>query len=154
MADLFNDDKKPFTIRGDGCRHCGIVDGYITTRNGQDCVFCERCNRFQYNAPRVETGREPRTVTTVHEGVKPGQRSRIIMRDQARCVFCSSKESLHVGHLLSVSVGLSMGLTEVQLNHDDNLVTTCAECNLGQGDEPIAPWIIAHVLRWRLRTLG
>jgi 5-methylcytosine-specific restriction endonuclease McrA len=133
------------------CRFdCGSADGYITTVNGQDTVRCRTCNRFQYNAPRVETGRAPRTVTTVHNGIKPAQRARVLERD-GRCVLCGRRDDLHVGHLIPVARGLETGLTEVELNDDENLAAMCDECNLGLGARPLALWVVAPILRLRLR---
>jgi 5-methylcytosine-specific restriction endonuclease McrA len=116
---------------------CGEVVGRIETRNGQDCVFCIACNRHQYNAPKTETGRAPRTVTTVHNGIKPGQRARVLERDSGRCVLCGSRNDLHVGHLLSVNEGVKQGLAEAEINDDENLAAMCAECNLGLADRPV-----------------
>jgi nitrous oxidase accessory protein NosD len=39
------------------CQHCKCSTGFIETRNGQDCVFCDVCKRHQYNAPKSETVR-------------------------------------------------------------------------------------------------
>jgi 5-methylcytosine-specific restriction endonuclease McrA len=132
------------------CRFgCGTLDGYIRTAGAQDVVRCARCHRAQYNAPRVETGRAARTATTVHNGVRPAQRARILLRD-GRCVLCGSKELLQVGHLISVAAGLAAGLTEVELNDDENLAAMCAECNVGLGEAPPPLWITVPLLRIRL----
>lgn len=131
------------------CTACGGSLGRIETRGMQDCVFC-RCGKFQYNAPRIETGREVRTVTTVHNGIKAGQRARILERDNGRCFLCGCRENLQVGHLLSVNEGLKMGLTEAQLNDDENLATQCAECNLGASDRPVSLRLAMAILIARL----
>lgn len=136
------------------CRSCGTTEGYIETKSGQDCVYCQQCKRHQYNAPRVETGRAVRTVTTIHNGIKPGQRARVLDRDNARCVLCGAdgeNKTLHVGHLLSVSEGMKQGLTEVQLNDDENLATMCDECNLGMADRPVSMRFLMAVLAARLK---
>jgi hypothetical protein len=138
-----------YTMRA-ACQYCGSLDGYIIEKNGQDTVRCSTCNRHQYNAPRVETGREPRTVTTVHNGIKPAQRARILVRD-GRCVLCGARENLHVGHLVPVEAGLAQGLTELQLNDDENLAAMCAECNLGLGASPVPLWITVPLLKARIR---
>lgn len=145
---------RPHKLRAP-CRFCladriTSVDGFVVETNGQDVVRCVRCNRAVYNAPRVETGRAERTVTTVHNGIKPGQRARVLMRD-GRCRLCGSTENLHVGHVIPVVVGLEQGLTEVELNNDENLITLCAECNLGMSDAPPPLWIVVPLLRARLR---
>jgi hypothetical protein len=33
--------------------------------------------------------------------------------------------------------GLSLGMTEAELNSEQNLVAACDRCNLGLGDEPL-----------------
>jgi len=140
------------TIRGDGCkRGCG-TSGYIVTKNGQDCVYCSRCNSYAgYNAPKTETGRAPRSVTSNRDGIKPGQRARILERDNGCCVLChASNVNLHVGHLLSYSEGKKQGLTDDQLNDDENLAAMCDECNLGLSDRPVSIRLLMAVLIARL----
>ena len=132
----------------EACRKCGGNRGRIETRGGQDCVFCNSCDSFQYNAPKVETGRAVRTCSTVHNGIKPKQRARILLRDGSACVICHATDKpLHVGHLLSVEAGLSVGLTERELNDDSNLAAMCDECNLGLGKEPIPLRIYAAIVK-------
>lgn len=121
------------------CPACGSQAGRLEPKGAQDCIYCE-CGRWQYNAPRVETGKEVRTVTTVHNGIKPKQRARILQAANGRCELCGkSGESaiLHVGHIVSVEEGLKSGLSEVELNDDENLMSLCDECNLGIGSEPV-----------------
>jgi len=118
------------------CVECGATVGRIATKGGQDRVFCI-CGKHQYNAPKTETGREPRTVTTVHNGISPRQRARVLMRATGRCEICGARKDLHVGHLLSVEAGLRIGMTEAVLNADENLAAMCDECNLGIGKEPV-----------------
>lgn len=132
------------------CPSCGSSAGVIQERNGQDTVRCAECNRFCYNAPRTETGREQRSVTTVHAGIKPKQRARIILRDGGRCILCGSTGNLHVGHLVSVDAGMRYGLTDQEINHDENLVAMCEVCNLGIGAEPIPLRVAIVVLRARI----
>jgi len=132
------------------CPGCGHDRGRIITKNGQDTVRCTSCDRFCYCAPKVETGREARSVSTVHNGIKPKQRARLLMRASGRCELCGGRESLHVGHALSVAEGLEMGLTEAELNSDENLIAQCAECNLGLGREPIPVRVLVAILRARL----
>lgn len=117
---------------------CGGLEGEIKTRSGQDCVYCNSCNRWQYNAPKTETGREQRSVSTTHRAIKPGQRSRVIERANMRCERCGkpaaeSKTGLHVGHILSVDEGHKQGLSDEIVNSDENLIAECDECNLGHG---------------------
>lgn len=136
---------------------CGNETGRIMPRGGQDCVYCDSCGKFQYNAPRTETGRAVRSVQTVHESIKPKQRARIMLRSNGRCELCgkSSRDSvMHVGHIISVKAGMASGLTEVQLNDDENLVSLCDECNLGMGSEPMPLRFAMRVLTERLKLNG
>lgn len=72
------------------CPDCGHPDGYIVTRGGQDTVRCAKCDRFCYNAPKSETGRETRSVRT-RRAVRPSQRSRVLCRDNAACFICGRR---------------------------------------------------------------
>ena len=142
-------DRGNFPMRAP-CVGCGYPNGEIVEKNGQDTVRCLRCDRFAYNAPRVETGREQRSVSTVHDAVKPKQRARILMRASSRCEVCGTRGNLHVGHIISVEAGLHFGLTEIDLNDDENLLCLCEECNLGQGSEPMPLRVAVAVLRARI----
>lgn len=152
-----NVDRERYTMRKP-CP-CGSQVGYITEVNLQDTVRCLACNRHCYNAPKTETGRAPRTVTTVHNGVKPGLRSRILERDGHRCVLCHAIDvPLHVGHVVSVEAGMAVGLSDAEINDEENLITQCAECNLGQGSQPISLSVAIRILKarisWRNRFEG
>jgi hypothetical protein len=119
---------------------CGSEYGEIRDRGAQDCVFCV-CGKFQYNAPRTETGKQVRTVSTVHSCIKPKLRARVLMRATGRCELCGKQPgdnaSLHVGHLLSVKAAMDAGLSDAEINDDSNLAAMCDECNLGLGQEPV-----------------
>ncbi|GHE33363.1 hypothetical protein GCM10017673_40380 [Streptosporangium violaceochromogenes] len=41
---------------------CGSTAGRIENRNGQNCVFCVKCDDYQYNAPRTEVDRYRQSV--------------------------------------------------------------------------------------------
>lgn len=100
--------------------------------------------------PKSELGLEPRTVSTTHEGIKPKQRSRIIERAHGACELChATNKPLHIGHLLSVAKGHELGLTDEQINSDDNLIAECEECNLGRSSASIPPWLVAGLLKSR-----
>jgi 5-methylcytosine-specific restriction endonuclease McrA len=142
-------DRENFTMRAP-CKQCSGTVGRIVERNRQDTVRCASCGVYQYNAPRVETGREQRSVTTVHEAIRPKQRARILSRASARCEVCGARGNLHVGHIVSVAIGLNFGMTEVELNDDENLLCLCEECNLGQGKEPMPLRVAMVVLRARI----
>lgn len=143
------------------CRHCQApagTDSHTENRGGQDVVLCGSCGKpAGYNAPKTETGRAVRTVTTVHNGVKPAQRSRIILRDGARCRLCgksATQATLHVGHLLSVKDGMRLELSDEQINSDENLAAMCDECNLGLGEQTVPLWLMIVVLKARWENRG
>lgn len=138
------------------CVSCCCTDGVVIERNGQDTVRCVGCDKFQYNAPRTETGRAQRTNETVHAGIKAGQRSRILMRAMSRCERCGAHGPdtiLHVGHILSVEYGLRFSVPDEELNHDENLMCLCESCNLGMGPEPMSLRVALSILRARISWL-
>jgi 5-methylcytosine-specific restriction endonuclease McrA len=128
---------------------CDTDTGRLVPVNGQNVVRCAVCNRAQYNAPKTETGEKTRSVTTVHNGVKPKQRTRIINRAGGACEKCHAREHLQVGHIVSVDVGLRVGLDESLLNDDENLIAECEECNSGQGNEPMSLRLAVAILKAR-----
>lgn len=130
---------------------CGSEIGFITEVGAQDVVRCLKCERHCYNAPRTETGKAVRTVTTVHNGVKPKLRSKILERDGACCVLCkASDRPLHVGHVVSVDAGMAIGLSDAEINDEENLIALCDECNLGQGSQPISLSLAIRILKARI----
>jgi 5-methylcytosine-specific restriction endonuclease McrA len=138
------------------CPGCGSETGRIIERNGQDTVRCIACGMFVYNAPRTETGRAVRSVSTVHAAVRPALRARIFDRDGMCCVLCRATESrFHVGHLISVEAGILYGLSDAEINDEENLAVMCEECNLGYADRPIplrlALVIVRARISWRQR---
>jgi hypothetical protein len=132
---------------------CGNTTGFVDTRNGQDCVFCDQCRKFQYNAPKVETGREQRSLKTTHDLITPSTRAKVLLRASGRCELCGKKETtengLHVSHLLSVDTGMNHGLTEADLNCEDNLCCLCAECNIGMGKVNMPLRLVVALLKGR-----
>lgn len=137
------------------CSVCGSELGTLTETGAQDVVRCV-CGKFQYNAPRVETGKAVRSVSTVHEAIKPALRARVLLRGNCRCELCGKRVTdttaeLHVGHVVSVKRGLEMNLTDAELNDEDNLLALCSECNLGMGAEPLPLRLLVNVLMARLR---
>ena len=142
--------EKSWTMRAP-CRDCGHPFGRIETRGGQDVVRCEKCGLFQYNAPKVETGRAVRSVSSVHEALKPKQKVAIRLRANGRCELCGIRpgegDSLHVGHVLSVEEGMKLGLTESELNEHFNLTGLCSECNCGLGSESLPPRFMLQLYR-------
>ena len=134
---------------------CAGRIGRVVSRGAQDTVRCSTCDTFLYNAPRVETGRAVRTTKTVHNGIKNKQRARVLLRANGACELChEGGKPIHVGHLVSVDKGLAQGLTELELNDDENLCAMCDECNLGLGKEPVPLRFAVSIVMARLRKTG
>jgi hypothetical protein len=144
-------ESEQFTMRAP-CQRCHSETGKIVQSGGQNVVRCYWCGTFAYNAPKTETGERKRSVTTVHNGIKPKQRARLILRSGGRCELCGNRAPLHIGHLVSVEDGLASGLTEVELNDDANLIPLCEECNLGLGSlSATARLLVSIALRIEVR---
>lgn len=140
-----------FEIRNP-CVHCSSTEGVIRQAGGQDVVFCADCGRYQYNAPKVETGKKTRSVSTTHALITPKIRARVLLRASGRCELCGEgppEKNLHVGHILDVDSGMKANLTEVILNSDENLAVMCEECNLGLGPEPFPLRLVLAILKRR-----
>jgi hypothetical protein len=140
---------------GGRCLGCGCTTSTITTKNGQDVVRCSNCDSYIYCAPKAETGRATRSVSTVPD-IKPKQRDRIISRAQIRCERCgkhamASKTGLHVGHVLSKDEGVKQGLTADIINSDENLICECDECNLGHGRGVLPVRLLVAILTARVK---
>jgi 5-methylcytosine-specific restriction endonuclease McrA len=136
------------------CRDCGHATGVVHEVNGQDTVRCAQCGRYQYNAPRTETGRRVRSINE-RPDIKPKRRARILARDNFTCVGCHrSDRPLHIGHLLSVKQGRELGAADELLYSDENLAAMCEECNLGFGETSFPPRLLYHALMIRVRATG
>ena len=123
------------------CRECGEPNGVREMKGRQDTVRCASCGRFQYNAPRVETGAPTATVRS-REDISPGLRSRVLERCDNACWECGRRPPaviLHVGHLISVDDAKANGWADEQANHPLNLIAACEECNLGRGKRSFPP---------------
>jgi hypothetical protein len=133
------------------CAKCAGTDGRVVERGSQDCVWCA-CGEYQYNAPRLETGKPVRHVKT-RETISPSQRARILMvRANGRCEVCGTTDrELHVAHLLSIDAGKEAGLTERELNDDENLCAMCDACNLGLGRNPVPLRLAIGIQMARIR---
>jgi 5-methylcytosine-specific restriction endonuclease McrA len=151
------DEQTRFTMRAP-CQKCTCQYGEIRTRGQQDCVFCTDCGAFQYNAPRVETGREVRSATSVHNGIKPKQRTRIIERAHGRCEACGSRRMLEVSHFVSADTAVKIvekypDLAELfsdkHINSDDNLAALCKSCNSGQSKRTMPAWLVIALVMAR-----
>jgi 5-methylcytosine-specific restriction endonuclease McrA len=155
---VIDEDPQPYRMR-EPCRFCGEPEsGTVSRVNGQAVVRCGSCERAVYNAPRTETGEQQRSVSTVHAGIKPKLRSRVLIRAGRRCELCGkpveATAGLHVDHLLSVEDGLAQGLTEQQLNHIENLAAFCEECNLGKGRTTLPLWLVVAIIKARTTLDG
>jgi 5-methylcytosine-specific restriction endonuclease McrA len=139
-----------FLMRGP-CQRCRWERGYVTMVNGQAVVRCEHCNHHCYNQPRTESGNPQRSVRS--GATIPSKRYDIFSRDGWRCVICGRSKAndviLHIDHAVGVKAGLELGLTEEELNSDENLITLCEECNLGKGQKPIELRLLVAVMKRR-----
>lgn len=112
---------------------CGSTTGVIRTQGLQDCVYCAGCHRYQYNAPRTETGRKPRTLAT-REGITPSMRARILDRHDHACIACGKRPPevrLEMEHIISREVADDFGLLDELIDSEWNMAPMCAECNSG-----------------------
>lgn len=137
------------------CPKCGHEAGVITETGAQDVVRCASCNAFCYNAPRTETGKAVRTVAT-RPGISPKIRARIIVvRAGGKCEICGSGGTeaapLHVGHIVSRENAVRIGMSDEEIDSDENLAAMCPECNLGLGKETVPARLLARVIMVRLR---
>lgn len=140
------------------CPDCGILDGYLRTKGGQDLVSCINCGRYCYAAPKTETGRAVRSVSTTRAEIKPKKRAAVLIRAHQRCELCgrpgaATEAGLHVDHVLTVDAGHKLGLTDDQINDQindlENLAALCTECNLGKGNTTLPLWLFAAIIRAR-----
>jgi 5-methylcytosine-specific restriction endonuclease McrA len=125
---------------------CGSEDGSIEPKNGQDCVYCNECGKYLFNAPKTLTGRKKRTLATTHAAITPKVRTRIIERANGLCETCGSPSLLTVGHVVSVADGHANGLTDEIINSDENLICQCGECNSGTGKRTIPLQMYVRIL--------
>lgn len=134
------------------CKYCGCSSGSITTKNGQDCVYCDNCGKWLYNAPKTETGREVRTLKTIHENINQKKRAEIIVRANGRCELCGSDEMIEVGHIISVEEGMVGGMTDSEINSNENLVAMCKRCNIGLGKNILPLKNAIFIVKNRIRN--
>ena len=133
---------------------CGSMDGMLRETGSQDCVFCARCGKFQYNAPRTETGKPVRSVRSSRDAdIAPSLRAEIIVvRAGCHCELCgASDRELHVGHLISLDAGRREGMNEDDLNGPENLAAMCNTCNLGLGNQPVPLRLMIGLVMARTR---
>lgn len=131
------------------CRTCGTSDGHITERGKQDVVRCARCNRYAYCAPRIETGKKKRTLST-REGITPSQRARILATHDHSCISCGKRPPevrLELDHIISRELAAEHGCLDELIDSEHNLAPRCEECNSGNR------WLPAPSVRLMYRTL-
>lgn len=131
---------------------CGCDTGRITETGNQDVVRCSWCEKFQYNAPRHETGKAIRPVSQ-RENISPSMRSKIMLRAGGACELCHSSDyPLTVGHLLSVVSGTELGVPIDTINGEENLSAMCESCNSGLGKETVPLRIAVSIVMARSRN--
>ena len=137
----------------EACPHCNTRNAALLPRGGQNTVRCANCGKLLYNAPKTETGEQPRTVATVRQTIRPSQQARIFDRDRARCVLCGRGDvPLTIGHLMSVADGLRLGASEREISDDVNLAAMCESCNSGLGRRSVTPGTYARILLHLIRA--
>lgn len=132
---------------------CGSTEGEVRPRGDQQCVYCATCGKYAgYNAPKAELGLARRSISTTHAAIKPKDRVRIIERSNGRCELCGRGDGIHhVGHMISVADGHADGLSDAEINSDENIAAMCEECNLGLGAQSVRLRTFARILFRRLR---
>lgn len=132
---------------------CGGKRGHVVASGMQDCVYCDDCGTHVYNQSRIEAGKKPRSVSSVHELLSPKRKAAVRLRANGRCEVCGKGPEhgeMHVGHIISVKSAMDLGMADEEINSQENLMCLCAECNLGLSDEPIPLRMMLRVIRSRL----
>lgn len=140
------------------CMACGSVEGYGIDKGGQDVIRCYQCDTWAYNRPKSESGRPQRRIRT-RATIKPSQRFRILEQFGHACASCGAADQLlHIGHLISVEAfeqwGDLIGMTQDEVDADENLCCLCEECNLGMGETFTSIRLMLRVQRLRRRFSG
>ena len=139
------------------CPNCGSANAEIRQTGDQLPVSCLNCGRAFYNAPKVEVGFKPRSVSNLRQGISASKRARIFNRDHGRCVLCGHTSCLVIGHLLSVADGEKVGATDDELYADVNLAAMCETCNSGLSDRSLSLLtytIMHHLLEVELHQVA
>lgn len=134
------------------CISCGGVDVQTRPKGPHVEAFCGECGRHVAFVSKVDAGVKTRTIQTTHAAIKPKTRARILERATSRCEICGRRDGiLHVSHLLSVDAGHAAGLTDEEINCDENLASLCEECNIGMGRSPVPLRLAIAIIRARLK---
>ena len=139
------------------CLQCGSSYGKRLDLNGQATIRCAICARWNYNAPKLETGEQQRRVRT-RPSIKPSQRFRIINRATGMCELSgfipTRKDGLdgvhEKSHILSGDDAHSADITIEEQNSDHNLACLCESCNSGMSSLSFHPILYLRLLRRRL----
>jgi len=118
---------------------CGSLQGYVVVKNGQDCLYCRRCDAFRYNRPRSESGRDVRSTRT-NADIKPKARARVLVKHGHQCVSCGRSPMLHgvvldIDHLIPLALAERHGMLDDLTRSEMNMAPMCAECNRGKQDD-------------------
>lgn len=139
---------QPYTMT-DPCTDCGSRDGDLVESGPHWKLSCATCGRYQRFVSKTELGLVPHSLND-RPDIKPKKRARILDRDNGRCVICGRTDQLHIGHILSVDDGKTLGWTDELLYDDENLATLCALCNAGYGSLSISPRLAAALVQARI----
>jgi hypothetical protein len=143
---------EPYKMRAP-CSECGCEFGILRTVGFQDTIKCHQCGKFQYNAPRKETGK-PQLHVPMREKISPALRAEVLTRASCACEICHRANlPLSVGHLLSIDAGKAAGMSESELNSEENLAAMCDACNLGIGKQPVPLRIMIAIITTRCALL-
>ena len=78
-------------------------------------------------------------------------------RDNNICIECGRFPPvvmLQVGHLVSVDEGHAIGVTDDELNADENLYCVCEECNVGRSSRSVKPTMYLRLMLARRSKEG
>lgn len=132
------------------CKRCGEPElGRLEHGDIHIKLVCGKCGTYQKFLRKDEAGVGTRSLTRRGECVKPKQRQRIFARDGYRCLLCGQAPPLVIltaGHILSHKDGELLGLPEVQIDSDANLMTMCEPCNSGLGRQSLEHWLAVALL--------
>jgi len=137
------------------CSRCSEpVAGYLirTPPPHAGKLFCGNCALFQQWVSKKDLGEPRRSLTPRGECIGPKQRDQILARDGYRCMLCGAAPPavlLHAGHILSHKDGDVLGLSEQQIDSNDNLMAMCERCNAGLGPRSLTPWLYVALLERR-----
>jgi predicted nucleic acid-binding Zn ribbon protein len=119
--------KKLFIGKEMNCKNCN----YQFTQNTSNQVFCsDQCNKLFYKELNRKIGlgiiESPNKYASLLK-----LRFEVLKRDNFQCKYCGRSPKtdnckLHIDHVIPRSKGGN--------NNSENLITSCAECNLGKLD--------------------